>query len=208
VAYHLNKTLCNIRDRLHRILGVSFRPAILTRIARQYQSPGRYYHDIGHLSMLFENYDLVEDHIDHKKAVQLAILYHDIVYHTDRSDNEFASSEMLMSDIAGLVDNKTLQMANFMIQSTCGHQSVDDLDTRYFLDIDLSPLGQDPVIWANLNNAVRMEFDWVPKDRYVRGRGKVLSQFYHRPRIYQTQFFYDRYEKAARQNIKWTLENL
>jgi len=45
----------------------------------------------------------------------------------------------------------------------------------------------------------------VSEETFRAGRAKVLRQFLDRPRIYGTDFFRDRYEAGARENLARSL---
>ena len=81
-------------------------------------------------------------------------------------------------------------------------------DTALVVDIDLSILGQQPEIYAQFERAIRREYWWVSRARYVAGRSAVLRKFLGRAAIYQHDRFYDKYESQARANITAALDQL
>lgn len=81
-------------------------------------------------------------------------------------------------------------------------------DTALVIDIDLSILGQRPEIYAQFERAIRREYWWVPRARYVAGRSALLQKFLTRSAIYQHDLLYEKYEKQARANIAAALEQL
>jgi predicted metal-dependent HD superfamily phosphohydrolase len=76
------------------------------------------------------------------------------------------------------------------------------------VDVDLSILGRPADTYAGFERAVRREFWWVPRARYVAGRAAVLEAFLARSSIYQHDLFYRRYETRARANVAGELARL
>lgn len=74
-------------------------------------------------------------------------------------------------------------------------------DAATLLDIDLAILGQPAARFWGYERAIRMEYAWVPPDKYVEGRTSILTKFLQRPTIYRTDAFRARYETAARANL-------
>ena len=81
-------------------------------------------------------------------------------------------------------------------------------DTVLVVDIDLAILGQSADLYAGFERAIRREYWWVPRARYVAGRSAVLERFLARSSIYQHDVFYERYEHRARQNLTAELARL
>ncbi len=75
-------------------------------------------------------------------------------------------------------------------------------------DIDLSILGADSFSFACYEAAIRKEYACASDDVYRKGRIKVLQGFLMRPQIYHTQFFQNRYEAQARENITKLINSL
>jgi len=70
------------------------------------------------------------------------------------------------------------------------------------LDIDLSILGYSPEKYSQYKKNIRKEYSWVPENDYVSGRKKVLESFLKKQKIFQTEYFYSKYEQNARINIQ------
>jgi predicted metal-dependent HD superfamily phosphohydrolase len=84
---------------------------------------------------------------------------------------------------------------------------VNDLQ-RYIIDIDLAILGSAREHFDRFELAIRKEYAFVPEADFLHGRCTLLAAFLDRPRIFQTEFFYDRFEAAARSNIRRTIASL
>ncbi len=55
---------------------------------------------------------------------------------------------------------------------------------------------------------VRAEYWWVPTALYRRQRLAILRTFIMRQSVYATHEFRERYERQARNNISWAMEQL
>ena len=67
---------------------------------------------------------------------------------------------------------------------------------------------KNPVVYDRFERNVRREYFFVRRPRYIAGRSAVLQSFLDRPRIYGTDWFFARYEAAARQNLTHALAAL
>ena len=68
-------------------------------------------------------------------------------------------------------------------------------------DIDLAGFGEESKIFKINSDNVRKEYSHISDEVYVPARIDILNTFLKRERIYLTDFFYNRYEKRARENI-------
>jgi predicted metal-dependent HD superfamily phosphohydrolase len=85
--------------------------------------------------------------------------------------------------------------------ATKGHAISEDADTNYFTDADLAILGSNNDEYLQYVKSIRKEYKFYPDFVYNPGRKKVLEHFIQMPRIYKTDYFYNKYEEPARKNI-------
>lgn len=182
----------------------------LQRILSAYSGKGRHYHNLTHLQALLTWVDRLESHLQHPDTIRWAILYHDIVYKSRRKDNETASAAVARQEMGRFgLDETLIAKAEDMIVRTQHHDGKGaDRDTLYMLDMDLSILGADPEDYLEYTARVRREYRWVPALLYRKGRAAVLKSFLERDRIYYTDYFFDRFEDAARENLAAELKRL
>jgi predicted metal-dependent HD superfamily phosphohydrolase len=93
-----------------------------------------------------------------------------------------------------------------MILATKHAALAEDPDTRLLTDIDLAILGAPPARFADYERQIRQEYSWVPDVFFAAKRTEILRGFLARPRIYGTDFFRDRFEARARENLSGTLK--
>jgi predicted metal-dependent HD superfamily phosphohydrolase len=66
-------------------------------------------------------------------------------------------------------------------------------------------LGSSEEVYENYTITVRKEYAIYSDDVYRKGRQKVLNYFLEKERIYESDYFYELYEKKARKNLNWEL---
>lgn len=179
-------------------------------LASLYSEEDRYYHNLHHiqgmLKGLKENKDIVNDYL----SIYLAIWFHDVIYDSRSENNEEKSAEFAASELQKLnLPESKIKFCCELILSTKFHIPARDCeDCNFFLDLDLSILGQEPHIYQEYARNVRKEYSWVPEDTFAKGRYKVLSQFASKERIYFTDRFFQKYEMQARRNILQEMDEI
>ena len=181
--------------------------AIFEQLRRAYSSRSRAYHNLSHVRALLDLRARFNAQITHPAAVDLAIWFHDAVYHTRRKDNEERSAVLANESLTALgVPASVIDVVVAMILATKAH-ALDGLapniaaDGRLFLDFDLSILGSDDVTYRKYAAAIRREYWWVPAPLYRDGRRKVLESFLRRDRLYFTEAIFAEREARARANV-------
>ncbi|CAM2065413.1 hypothetical protein SCOR_08535 [Sulfidibacter corallicola] len=171
-------------------------------LVKAYTEPHRAYHDLSHVSACLTALDEARDLAQDPKQVEIAIWFHDAIYRTTGSDNElksarWAASELIRSGVA----RGFAERVSELIQATVHRAQVEDDDARLLVDIDLGILGQPPEIYDRYERDIRQEYRLVPGFLFRCKRAEILEGFLARPRIYNTDFFFQRWEKPARDNL-------
>jgi predicted metal-dependent HD superfamily phosphohydrolase len=81
-------------------------------------------------------------------------------------------------------------------------------DERFIVDIDLSSFG---LAWDEFERdgrRIRAECADMSDDEYYPGHVKFLQALQQRPTFFFTEFFQERYEKTARENIERLIASL
>jgi predicted metal-dependent HD superfamily phosphohydrolase len=133
--------------------------------------------------------------------------FHDAIYRSWRRDNEQRSAA-LASRMLRAASIESVERIRQMVLATTHRDEDFSGDTALVVDIDLSILGQSPEIYAQFERAIRREYWWVSRGKFVAGRSAVLRKFAGRATIYQHDHFHDRYEVQARANIGAALAQL
>ena len=177
------------------------------RVRRAWRGMGRHYHTLSHLEACLREFDSARHLALRPAEVELALWLHDAVYRSWRRDNE-AQSAALADELLRAAPLECVERIRRMILDTRHLEDELGGDTALVVDVDLSILGQSPDIYDGFERAVRREYWWVPRHRYLAGRSAVLQRFLSRASIYQTDQFYETYEKPARDNLARALAAL
>lgn len=189
--------------------GVADHPEMFERITKAYGEPHRHYHTAAHIDACLGEFDSVRSLARSGAEVEAALWFHDVIYDTAASDNELQSAEMASRFLAssGVSSASCDRVYSHILATAHKGKPVDD-DARLVVDIDLSILGQDELVYDQFERAVREEYKWVPWFLYRRKRTEILRGFLARESIYDTEPFRQRYESAARSNLERAMRAL
>jgi len=183
---------------------------LFKKIAEQYQSENRLYHNLDHIENLLNFLNQQKQQINNQDAIKLAAWFHDVVYNTEAKDNEEQSAEYAQNHLKQLgISEETLQQVITLIMATKKHEIVENNpDSAIFLDGDLAILGSNNEEYDQYAAKIRQEYAWVPDDQYKTGRKKVLEDFLNRPRIYFTEEANQTLGQQARKNLEREIKTL
>ncbi len=188
-------------------LGITPHASEYRRVRRAWSGMSRHYHTLTHLDACLRELDDSQGLAVRPAEVEMALWFHDAVYRSWRRDNEQRSAE-LAARVLRSASADSVERIRQMIMATMHHTLDLRGDTALVTDVDLSILGETPAIYAQFERAIRREYWWVPRARYVDGRRKVLEGFLGRSTIYQLDRFRKKYEAPARANLASALQNL
>lgn len=155
----------------------------------------RHYHTLKHLEHLYlelPKFDAV---------TEFSIVYHDIVYDASKKNNEEESAKLCEERLTLLgVPQKLITDTTDLINETKTHEPSSKTNAL-FLDADLAILGSSANIYQSYIENIRKEYAIFNDATYNKGRRKALKHFLEKPNIYQSSYFYDKYEKQAQHNI-------
>jgi predicted metal-dependent HD superfamily phosphohydrolase len=179
------------------------------QLASRYSEPHRHYHTLQHLTECFERLDELRGHAANPAEVEVAMWYHDAVYDTHRGDNEQQSAELARQTALDLgISGASAQRIHDLVMSTRHAVEPVGADAEALVDTDLSILGAGPARFDEYERQVRLEYAWVPEAMFRERRADILRRFLDRPHIFSTAVFRERYEPAARANLRRSLEAL
>ena len=178
-------------------------------IFTKYSESKRHYHTIDHLEAMITELKEVKDIISDWDTTLLAAFYHDIIYKASSNTNEADSAKLAkkrLTEIRYPVDK--IEKCVAMILATKQHELSQDIDTNYLIDADLAVLGKNAEEYQKYTEQIREEYTIYPDFMYASGRKKALQHFLQMETIYKTEYFINKYEKQARQNISNEIETL
>jgi len=207
----------HLEYRWHQLMRRQKAPAqyivpLWREILSAYTNENRHYHSLEHLVDLFTQADQLKAQIEDFDTLELSIWYHDIIYQCLRKDNEEKSALFAKYRLEAInYPRQKLVRCYEQINATKTHKlpaNSKDLDLALFLDFDLSILGKDWPIYENYCAQIRKEYSIFPNFLYNRGRKKVIKQLLNLSQIFKTNYYVEKYEKAARNNLERELEKL
>lgn len=183
--------------------------SLWNELETRYSEKGRYYHNLFHLENMFHELEAVKVNISDFKAIAFSVFYHDIIYDATSKSNEEKSAARAEKRLGELhINNDKITIISQQILATKSHQKSDHEDTNYLLDADLSVLGKDFKTYLEYTQNIRKEYSIYPDFLYRPGRKKVLRHFLELESIFKTEYFKEKYEVQAKENIAAELELL
>jgi len=134
--------------------------------------------------------------------IEVALWFHDAIYDVRRHDNEERSADWACESLSAAgVSSDVVNRVRSLILVTDHRSPPRGRDAEIMVDIDLAILGAEPRRFDEYERQIREEYDWVAENVFRRERGKILTGFLARPRIFWTDHFCERFEARARDNI-------
>jgi len=178
-------------------------------IREKYSNPKRHYHNLAHLSAMLDHLESCQDLVHDWDSVLFALFYHDYIYKVSNKDNEERSAEEASKKLFLLqLSPSRISFVKELVVATKSHQHNTNNDINLFTDADLSILGSDRNSYDQYVKQIRKEYSIYPDLLYKPGRRKVLNHFIEMPSIFKTDFFRQKLEKSARENLSWELQTL
>jgi predicted metal-dependent HD superfamily phosphohydrolase len=196
-------------DALWREANAAPATALFLQLSAAWSEPHRHYHTLQHLGECLANFETLRHLPEHPLDVQLALWFHDAIYDVTRHDNEARSAEWARQEI--LAAGLSAAMADSvekLIMATCHNAEPAGIDAKVLVDIDLWILGTLPARFEEYEQQVRKEYAHVPDEAFRLGRLAILQQFQARPRLFNTEAFFTRYEPQARSNLQHSITTL
>jgi predicted metal-dependent HD superfamily phosphohydrolase len=175
-------------------------------IAR-WSEPQRHYHTLTHLERMLDVVDAHAAAADDPRAVALACWFHDAVYDPTRGDNETASADLARSVLTRL-DVDPAEVVRLVLLTATHAVEPGDRNGALLVDADLAILATDASTYSAYTTAVRAEYQHVSDEMFSRGRAAILRRLLDLPRLFHTPELHDKWEAAARANLRAELDVL
>ena len=176
---------------------------IYQRLTEYYGEPQRHYHTMAHIEHCLGMFDQCKSLLAYPDAVELAIWFHDIIYVPGAKDNEARSAELYQQLSAEAHSDELRRKVDDMIIATLhtGNQ-IEDPDTQYMVDIDLSSFGLPWDEFLRDSQNLRLENQSISEEEHYRKAKNFQTALLARDRFYLTDFFHELLENRARKNLK------
>lgn len=174
---------------------------VFSLLAGRYNELHRRYHTAAHINHCLSQLDLARAWIAAPDTAEMALWFHDAIYDPRATDNELKSAELFRQCTRDVASRSFRDDVFRLIMATRHGEPPTREDEKWVVDVDLSGFGAPRDVFERESNAVRQEFAHLSDAQFVPGQCRFLASLLDRPRIYATDFFRERYERGARENI-------
>ncbi|WP_431275904.1 HD domain-containing protein [Variovorax ureilyticus] len=163
----------------------------------------RAYHTLQHLGECLALLETHRDNAQRPAEVALALWFHDAIYDVHRHDNEERSAEWARRAMQGAgAAPDAADRVHALVMATRHDAEPVGADARLLVDIDLAILGAPADRFAEYERQIRIEYAHVPAEVFETRRREILAGFLARDPLYLTAPMRERFEAAARANLK------
>ncbi len=168
-------------------------------------APERRFHNLDHIRECLRQFDIVAALLADPDAVELALWFHDAEYMPGDPTNERRSAELFLQLSAGAAPVLRRRVCGLILATR--HVSVARTSDRRFIeDIDLAGFGSPWEQFMHNGDLLRLEFAQQSDAQYYAGQVAFLEQLARRPVFFATDWYRERYEARARDNLRRLLE--
>lgn len=175
-----------------------------------YSAEGRFYHNLKHIGNCLIEFRAVEATLKNSKAVMMALLFHDIVYDPEAHQllaNETASWT-LAKQLCAFNEHDDTDIMNHILHTSHSYTGDKNADTDTVCDIDMAILGYSESEFDAYETNIRREYAFASDADYAAGRLNFLRTLLAKTAIFKTDYFKNKYEESARDNIKRLINQL
>jgi len=173
-----------------------------------YSQKYRFYHNFYHIKHMIEVILPLRSKIKDWDSLIFSIFFHDYVYKPEKNyPNEEKSALYAKAWLLSLnIPNKRLKKIDKWILLTKYNEKEEkeeyDEDLFFLIDADLSQLGY-PWITYELNSfLIKQEYNHLTEKEWINGRIQFLKSMLNRETIFLTDYFSEKFEKTAKENIQ------
>jgi predicted metal-dependent HD superfamily phosphohydrolase len=192
------------------------RPA-RSAVLRRMGTPRRHYHGLGHLAALWTRHRRFGTGTPFasptaSRLIACAIAFHDVIYDPARRDNEHRSALLWQHLAPRDLSQDDVRWVSMTIEATADHLAPHPATTQrdrlrlWMLDLDLTPLGEPPELFARNTRRLRAEFRHLAEPEWQRGRLLFLGKLQAAPALYRSRPLAVAFEQQARRNIARELD--
>ena len=174
---------------------------IFNKLIAAYSEKQRAYHTLQHLYECLTLLESIRSDLKDAYSVELSLWFHDAIYDPQAKDNEMKSAELFEKYMAQDLSVEIVEKIKRWIIATQKHESTNELDLQFLLDIDLAILAASPERFEEYEQQIQLEYAWVESEIYSIKRKEVLAHFYQAEPLYQTEYFQQNFEQRAKQNL-------
>ena len=180
--------------------------ATYDELVNAYTGPNRHYHNLAHIDEGLGELDEVKHLALDPDALEMAWWWHDFVYNIPAKDNELLSAVAAFKTLSELsVPSFTSVKVLVRIMPTLHSYIPNYFDDWLMVDIDLVRIAAPPELFIKNSEDIRQEYGASIEEFRV-GQAEFFRNFIiGRSSVYLTDYFRNKYESRAQENIKRVL---
>ncbi len=182
-------------------------PVVHAELRRLLGAPQRRFHNLNHIRDCVRRMDEVVTLLADPNAVELALWFHDAIYNPGDPDNERRSADLFLARSAGASSVFRRRVCGLVV-STRHDRRVYGNDRRYVNDIDLAGFGAPWAEFMRQGALLRAEFCAQTDAQYRAGQIWFLEGLRRRSQFFATDYFRERFEPIAQENLQRLLDTL
>jgi predicted metal-dependent HD superfamily phosphohydrolase len=198
---------------LHDLLATAaLSSAARNTVLRQMATSRRHYHGLLHLATLWTRHCRFGIGTPFlapaaSRLIACAIAFHDAVYDATRRDNEHRSALLWRRYAPRDLSPADVDWVAATIEATSDHLASRDASTQrarlrlWLLDLDLTPLGEEPELFARNTRRLRAEYRHLREADWEGGRLAFLRKLQTAPALFRSAPLAAAFEAQARWNI-------
>lgn len=200
-------------DRLLALVPVA--SAERADLAARLHGTDRHYHGAAHILLLWRRHlafggGLAVREEPWETLIACAIAYHDAIHDPRRRDNEAASAQLWRDARPDLPAHEVDWVAGTIMATSDHLAATRDPDMEeaawaarlWMLDLDLTPIGEEPATFIANTALLRREFSHLPEAEWEAGRIGFLRRLAAAPRLFRSEALAEGFERPARRNIR------
>src|SRR5688572_235508 len=132
------------------------------QLVNLYSEPQRHYHTLHHVGHCLLEFEEAGHLIGNRRAVEVALWFHDAIYEPRAHNNEERSAELAGRFLAETEAGPEFShLVTQHILATRHHIGEPGSDSLIVVDIDLAILGQPRTVFDDYERGIRLEYSWV-----------------------------------------------
>ena len=176
-------------------------------LRRRLVAPDRRFHNLNHVGDCLHRFDQVASLLSDPDAVEVALWFHDAVYVPSDADNERHSANLFLTQSNGAKPVFRRRVCGLILATRHAGEAHGN-DRRFIEDIDLAGFGATWEEFMREGDSLREEFAALTDAQYYAGQDRFLVRLKQRPWFFATDYFRDRYEAKAQENLDRLLARL
>lgn len=181
---------------------------VFGKVLAHYSESHRRYHTPQHIEHCLRQFDHAVAHVKEQDTVEMAIWFHDIIYDIPPTQNELKSAQLFRSITKDRIDPTLCQNVYDMILITMHKVTPTRNDEKLLVDVDLSSFALPWEEFKKDSENVREEFSNKSDQDFYSAHIKFMQSLLDRPSFFSSDFFREKFEANARENVQRLIEEL